>query len=179
MKTKSFELFKIIEIEINSICNRDCEFCPRYYNRSGIRKDKDGKLVRKQMSSEKVKAIIDEVTSAGFRGKIRFHRLSEPLVDARYLDFVKYASSKGLLVVDHTNGDILKTNPDLCKQLDGLVDEFTIGLYDYSTYKGKQKEIAFWKASSKKQKLHFHCLLNTQIFDRAQKCMIKSIKIPE
>ncbi len=147
MKTKSFELFKIIEIEINSICNRDCEFCPRYYNRSGIRKDKDGKLVRKQMSSEKVKAIIDEVTSAGFRGKIRFHRLSEPLVDARYLDFVKYASSKGLLVVDHTNGDILKTNPDLCKQLDGLGDEVPHRLYDYTTYKGKHKEIAFWKAS--------------------------------
>jgi radical SAM protein with 4Fe4S-binding SPASM domain len=175
----SIKIFKSVELEIHSSCNRDCEFCPRYYNRTGIRKDEDGNMVRKQMSTEKVKAVIDELIAFGFRGKIRFHRLSEPLVDKRYLDFVKYAKSKSLLVTDHTNGDALKNNPELCKQLDGLVDEYKIGLYDYTTHKGKQKEIAFWKTQFKKTKITFSLPLEHTNIRQDSKAYFKKYKNPK
>jgi len=179
MGKENFELFESVELEINSACNRDCEFCPRYYNRTGIRKYKDGTPVRKQMPTDKVKDIIDELTALGFQGKIRFHRLSEPLVDKRYLDFVKYARSKGLLVTDHTNGDVLKNNPELCKQLDGVVDAYKIGLYDYTTYKGKLKEMAFWKNRFKKTKVIFSLPLEHTNIRLDSKVYFKKYKNPK
>ncbi len=175
----NFELFDSVELEINSACNRDCEFCPRYYNRTGIRKDEAGNMVRKQMPTDKVKSVIDELIAMGFRGKIRFHRLSEPLVDKRYLGFVKYAKSKGLLVTDHTNGDVLKNDAELCKQLDGLVDEYKIGLYDYTTHKGKQKEIAFWKTRFKKTRITFSLPLEYTNIRQDSKAYFKKYKNPK
>ena len=147
--------WRTVELELHSFCNRSCSFCPRYYDRSGIRKNKDGVPIKKEMPSEKVYEIIDWLYDYGYKGKISFHRLSEPLLDKRYLEFVKYAHSKDLKVFDHTNGDVLKNNETLCSELDGFVDTFKIGLYNYKNYKQKQEVIDFWKSRFKKTKIEF------------------------
>ena len=41
--TKTIPMWSRIAIEIQSDCNRDCYFCPRYADRSGIRKNQKGK----------------------------------------------------------------------------------------------------------------------------------------
>jgi len=152
---KRFPMWKKLSIEINSYCNRDCNFCPRYFDNSGVRKDKKGKKVVKKMPSDKVYDVINQASKLGFKGSVSFHRLSESLLDERYVKFVTYTKRKGIKVCQATNGDVLRSNKELCSKLDGLVDKFVIGLYDYKTFGEKLKEIIFWKTKFKKTKIRF------------------------
>jgi MoaA/NifB/PqqE/SkfB family radical SAM enzyme len=144
-----------VMIEIYSYCNRDCPFCPRYGDRSGVRKDIEGHPIHMRMPTEKVHWLIDELYQGGYRGVVTFHHLSEPLLDKRYPDFARYATDRGMKVQDSTNGDVLKANPQLCEELDGIVDRFHIGLYDYETHEQKIKEMEFWTQRFKKTKVIF------------------------
>ena len=107
------------------------------------------------MSTEKVYGIIDQAYRLGYRGGVRFHRLSEGLLDPRYIEFAKYVKAKRMKLFEDTNGDVLRNNPELCSQLDGLVDGCCIGLYDYRDEPSKQKEMDFWKRKFKKTLISF------------------------
>lgn len=148
-------MWRKIAIELQSDCNRDCGFCPRYFDRSGVRKDKNGKKVKQSMPTEKVYDIIDQAKELGYIGKIGFHRLSEGYLDPRVVEFASYAKKQGMRIVDATNGDILKSDPELCKKLDGIVDTFQIGLYDYKNDEEKAAMMEFWKKRFKKTNVKF------------------------
>ncbi len=150
-----FPMWDSCEIEISSFCNRDCIFCPRYMDRSGIRKDKDGRKVNKKLSTQKVLDIIDQLERIGFKGPLRFGRLSEALLDTRYLEFARYARSKGLFLSEPTNGDVLRKNPKLCCELDGLVKHLTIGIYDYKDENEKKELMEWFKQRFKKTEIGF------------------------
>jgi len=154
-RTTGFPIWTNLEIDIQSSCNRDCEFCPRFLDRSGVRKDANGNQVIVKMSSEKVYNLIDQANKLGFQGKIKMHRLSESLLDKRYVEFAKYIKSKGLRLLENTNGDVLKKNEALCAKLDGLIEHLTIGLYDYKNESEKQAEMAYWRSLFKKTELAF------------------------
>jgi MoaA/NifB/PqqE/SkfB family radical SAM enzyme len=153
--TTGFPLWTNLEIDIQSACNRDCEFCPRYNDRSGVRKDANGHQIIQKMPTDQVYRIIDQAHALGFQGKIKLHRLSEGLLDHRYLEFATYIKAKGLTLWEDTNGDVLRKNRELCTQLDGLIDHLTIGLYDYRNEPEKQQEMAFWRSKFKKTELAF------------------------
>ena len=155
MMYKNFPMWRQIEIDLHSFCNRDCVFCPRHSDMSGVRKNKYGNKIRKRTPSEKIYDIINQAYELGFKGNISLHRLSEPFLDSRYVDFAKYAKSKGLSIQEFTNGDVLRNNIQLCKKIDGLIDTLIIGLYDYETYNQKDKEMQFWKSRFKKTKVQF------------------------
>jgi len=142
-------------IELHSDCNRNCNFCPRYNDYSGIRKYKNGNRVKKQMPTWKIKDIIDQAVELGFQGGVGFHRLSEPLMDDRYIEVGTYAKEKGLIIWDHTNADIFKKNPDFIKEIDNLVDRLRIGLYDYKSQKEKYEQMKFWREQFNKTKIDF------------------------
>jgi len=150
-----FPIWENLEIDIQSSCNRDCEFCPRYHDRSGVRKDEQGNQVIAKMPTEKVYDLIDQAHRLGFRGKIKLHRLSESMLDKRYVEFAKYIKEKGLRLLENTNGDVFKKNEALCEQLDGLIEHLTIGLYDYHNEAEKQAEIAYWQSKFTKTQLAF------------------------
>ena len=156
-KNREFAMWKKVAIEVHSLCNRDCAFCQRYYDRSGIRKDKDANPIKKEMPAEKVYGIIDQLTALGFKGTVLFHGMSEPLLHPGIVDFIKYAKDKGLRVRITTNGDMLKKDEQLCAKLDGMVDEFKVSLYDYTTYKEKMQDIRYWRNKISKSKLKFDC----------------------
>ena len=135
-----------LEVELHSHCNRDCDFCPRYLDRSGVRKDESGKSIRVQMPTEQFHSIIDQAAALGYRGNVLMHRLSEPLLDPRFLEFARCIRAKGMKPVEHTNGDVLKRDARLCEELDGLLELICIGLYDYKTEEEKCAEMEFWRA---------------------------------
>ena len=83
---RSIGFWSKLQIELQSDCNRDCGFCPRFGDRSGVRKDADGKAIRVKMPTEHVKGIIDQAHALGYRGVIGLHRLSEATLDPRFLD---------------------------------------------------------------------------------------------
>ena len=71
-RRKEFPPWKIVRLEIHSCCNRNCEFCPRYDDNSGVRKDKQGNPVRVYMPTAKVYALLEEISSFNFRGYIEY-----------------------------------------------------------------------------------------------------------
>lgn len=165
-----------VAIEMHAYCNRDCGFCPRFHDRSGVRKDANGDPVHTRMPTEKVFALIDELADSGFRGRVLFNHLSEPMLDKRYPDFVRHVAKRGLETWDNTNGDVLRQNERLCQELDGLVASLGVGLYDYTTYEEKLADIEFWQSRFKKTKLRFstpwentNARQNSDVYDKMWK----------
>lgn len=152
---REFPIWKTVRLETQSMCSRDCEFCPRYDDRSGVRKDEQGNPVNVRMPSEKVYSLMDEIAGSGGRGYIGFHRLSEPLLDPRFPDFCRYARQKGMKILENTNGDVLRNDPALCREIDGLVDILVIGLYDYKNEGEKERLTNHWKEVFKKTGVRF------------------------
>src|SRR5690348_12250019 len=62
---RAVELFpiglpKFIAVELTSLCNRDCFFCPRFADDTGKRKDAKGKPIIHSAPTERVYRLIDE-----------------------------------------------------------------------------------------------------------------------
>ena len=126
--------FKIILLETYSDCNRDCWFCWRKMDRSGIRKDKEGNHIKIKMPTETVLDIIDQAYDLGYTGEIAFHLLNEPTLDDRIFAFAKYAKFKGMFPSLTTNGDILRGGEDkeYFEMVTECFDKIHIGQYDFS-----------------------------------------------
>jgi radical SAM protein with 4Fe4S-binding SPASM domain len=150
-----FPMWKHMGLEIQSLCNRNCEWCPRYYDTSGIRKNQQGISTIQQMPTKNVYEILDQVYQLGFRGPVHFHSLSEPLLDSRYLMIVMHAHDQGFTVQENTNGDVLLKNPLLRQELDGIVDVFNIGLYDCKSEAEETELMKFWVGTFKKSEVTF------------------------
>lgn len=157
-------MWTLIQLEIISLCNRDCKFCPRSNDVSGFRKNNKGEKVIKKMPKKHVMSVIDQAYDLEYRGGICFHHLSEPFLDDRYISFAKYAKEKGMKIFEDTNGDVLKNNKKLCGELDGLVDRLTIGLYDYKSVEEKKELKKFWKSRFNKTEISFSCPLEEDCY---------------
>jgi radical SAM protein with 4Fe4S-binding SPASM domain len=92
-------LFKSVEIETTSICNRRCPFCPVAYDNSSQ------KVI---MSDEIFNKIITELKDLNFKSEIAFSGYGEPLLDKRLEEMVKMIKKElGSFVEIVTNGDFL------------------------------------------------------------------------
>ena len=107
-----------ISIETQAYCGGTCPECPRNLDPTRSR-FRDGKPIRDQMPTDMVHRLIDEAAAMRWTGAIHFSHYSEPLEDPRYIEFCKYARSKGLVPELYTNG--AKLTPELVKQIDGLI----------------------------------------------------------
>jgi radical SAM protein with 4Fe4S-binding SPASM domain len=155
---RNFPLFKSVMLELTSECNRNCDFCPRKRDRSGNRKDKNGKIIRKKLPTKTAIKVLDQLEKLGFKGRITFHHLSEAFLDKRLIRFAREARRRGMIPYINTNGDALRNNRKLTKQAVKYFDSFLIGLYDYKTTKERDDEIKFWKKTLKGSKVGFSCI---------------------
>jgi len=166
-----------LELELHAFCDLDCVFCPRYQDRSGVRKDAEGEKIMKQMPTEHVYNIINQAKDLGYSGRIKLHRLSEPLIDPRYVEIANYIKNNtNMKLFDDTNGNVLRKKPRLIPLLDGVVYGFCIGLYDVKTEEEKLAEMNYWQSAFKKTKVLFSlpqetCLIrqNSKIYDEVYK----------
>lgn len=92
-------IFKRIEIEINTNCNRKCSYCPNsiFINRQFY------------MNMALFQKIINELYYLQFSGRLSYHFYNEPLLHPNIEDFVIYTHEKLPKVeqVLYTNGDFL------------------------------------------------------------------------
>lgn len=94
------EIFKNVEIEINTNCNRKCRYCP-----NSVCKNLNEIYMKKEVFEE----IIDQLYDISFKGRISYHFYNEPLLHRDVAEFVKYVKNKlpYCKQVLYTNGDKL------------------------------------------------------------------------
>jgi len=148
-------LFERLQIESQSLCNRDCWFCPRTHDRSGTYLDAQGRAVSGELSTEKIVALLDEAAGLGFVGLVGFFNYSEPLMDRRHLDLARAAARRGMRPQLHTNGDALRKRPELIDEVRDTYHDITIGLYDYEDNQALERERAFWRAALREADVAF------------------------
>lgn len=139
-------LFERLLIESQSNCNRSCWFCPRTYDRSGKYLDAEGRPVLRQMPTDKILELLDQAQALGFRGRVGFHHFSEPLLDKRNPMLAREARKRGMVPYLHTNGDVLRVDDELCREIKDLYTVIVVGLYDYLTNEELKEAQAYWRA---------------------------------
>lgn len=114
-------LFKSVEIETVSICNRKCAYCPNY----SIQRPAG------YMEEDLFYKIIDELAGIKFSGRFSPHFYGEPLLDKRIVTFITYTRNKlpNAFIKLFTNGDFL-TYELFLKLLNAGVDVFRIAQHD-------------------------------------------------
>jgi len=118
----NFPLFSWIELNINELCNRTCEFCPRH----------DPKVYPNQnlhMSLELAENIAKQLEDINYTGMINISGTGEPLLTKYISDIVRVFGDRNIHIEIVTNGDKLK--PKLIKDLyQAGLSQLVVSMYD-------------------------------------------------
>ncbi len=99
------DLFHSIQIQTQTYCNLNCQFCP------------NNKIKREhgKMSLDVFNKIIHELSELNYRGEIMLYLQNEPLLDKRIVEFVQIANKNcpNAIIGLYSNGTNL-TNGLLC-----------------------------------------------------------------
>lgn len=94
--------FGMVEVEINSHCNRRCRYCPN----STLTRDSSLPDI---MSDEIFERLLSKLARVGYGGRMSFHFYGEPLLHPGLLDLVRQVTAElpAVRQVLYTNGDML------------------------------------------------------------------------
>lgn len=87
-------MYSRVYVEITTICNRNCTFCP------------GTKRALKRLSMEEFQNIVDKLK--GVTKYLYLHVMGEPLTHPLLPEFIRYATREGFLVSVTTNGTLLE-----------------------------------------------------------------------
>ena len=87
-------MYSRVYVEITTICNRNCTFCP------------GTKRASKRMTMEEFQTITEKLK--GVTKYLYLHVMGEPLTHPLLPEFIRYATEQGFLVSITTNGTLLK-----------------------------------------------------------------------
>ncbi len=149
-----------ITLFLTQKCNLRCKMCGQW-GESGVTKNKSACDVKEELSFEKMKDFVDQISS--FSPSITLFG-GEPLLYSRCIDLIKYIKSKRMHVLMITNAALIKGKAaelvdsgldelnvsldgprdlhDQIRGLPGLFDTITAGLKQVQTYK-REKNIKF------------------------------------
>ncbi len=86
-------MYSRVYVEITTLCNRNCTFCP------------GTKRASRQMTMEEFKIIVEKLK--GVTKYLYLHVMGEPLTHPLLPEFIRYATEEGFLVSITTNGTLL------------------------------------------------------------------------
>ena len=92
-------MFRAVELEVNSMCNRKCSYCPNVTDKRPLG----------YMEEALFEKIIQELAEIDFSGRVSYHFYGEPLLDKRLPRMVEY-TKKHVPNSDteiYSNGDFL------------------------------------------------------------------------
>lgn len=126
-RTQSQHWPSVVEIEVNSRCNRQCVYCPNSLP--------DLRSADRFMSTELFEKIIIELAQIEFSGRLSFHFFNEPLIRRDLEELVAWARPKLSLAyfVLYTNGDLL-SEPRYASLLEAGLDHFLVTRHDFDAY---------------------------------------------
>lgn len=87
-------MYSRVYVEITTMCNRNCTFCP------GTKRE------RRQLTMEEFKIITEKLK--GVTKYLYLHVMGEPLTHPYLPEFIRYATNEGFFVSITTNGTLLK-----------------------------------------------------------------------
>jgi len=148
-------LFERLVIESHAYCNRACWFCPRTHDRSGGYLNGEGSPVRSEMPTDRILDLLDQAQTLDFRGQVAFHFFCEPLLDRRSPLLAREARKRGMKPYLHTNGDPLRKDDALCREVEGAYEYVVIGLYEYETDAQMKEAQAYWRDRLPRADLRF------------------------
>ena len=117
-------LFTMVEFSLSGLCNRHCEFCPRYDPNIYPNKDEF-------FPADLYTKVADELHRLDFGGLIVYSGFSEPFLHKRLEEFVKIARIRcpKAQIKINTNGDFLNTE-NLKALFKAGLSSIQISLYD-------------------------------------------------
>lgn len=130
------ELFKWLDLETISTCNRTCPTCIRnsHPDREAI---KSWFNVR-YMEWEIIEEALQQIKKLGFIGGVRLSHFNEPLMDERLPDLARLVQSYGYKAYINTDGDFI--TPELAYKLDGAFEQIIVSLYMKEPIKSQRAE---------------------------------------
>jgi len=95
----STSMFYDVELEINSMCNRKCSYCPNVSAERPLG----------YMEESLFQRIMGDLAEMDFDGNVAYHFYGEPLLDKRLPDFVEYTARHvpNCRPIIYSNGDFL------------------------------------------------------------------------
>lgn len=129
MKERSYpqsqSLFTVVEVEVNSKCNRKCDYCPASLLST--------KGLPDYMSAEIFNKLISELEDLKFSGKISYHHYSEPLLRFDLEDLVSQVRWKlpNVYQLLYTNGDFL-SDQRYSSLITAGINHFIVTRHDFS-----------------------------------------------
>lgn len=132
------DLFKYLDLETISTCNRTCPTCIRnsHPNREAVK----SWFEPHYLPMDVIRDALDQVAAMGFKGGVCLSHYNEPLMDERIPEIAHLAKSYGQFypVFLNTNGDFI--NSELVRYLDNALDRIIITLYMDEPKKSERKE---------------------------------------
>jgi cyclic pyranopterin phosphate synthase len=157
------DFFSDLNIEINSSCNRRCNYCPNSVYERGLIKNE--KLMEEYVFNK----IIDELAEIKFSGRISPQFYGEPLLDKRLIRFMEYARKKlpKAKLVLISNGDYL-TIEIFKKLVDIGINNFLITQHDETMTTNMKHLFTFLIKNPEHEKkiAYLHFEENTPLFNR-------------
>lgn len=116
------DTFSELELQIASICNRSCSFCPA----------NTFPTPRAFMSDDTIERIIVAMEKIGFSGVIGLHLMCEPLLNKNFPAIVRKFRSRlpGVYLRAESNGDVIKDFGTLATYFDQGLNEILVNCYD-------------------------------------------------
>lgn len=168
-KTKYFlkyghpDFFGDLNIELNTSCNRRCNYCPNSVYERGLIKNE------KLMEEDIFNKIIDELAEIKFSGRISPQFYGEPLLDKRLIRFMEYARKKlpKAKLVLISNGDYL-TVECFNRLLDVGINDFLITQHGETMTTNIKNLFTYLKKypTHEKKVKYLHFEENTPLFNR-------------
>lgn len=132
------ELFRFLDLETKSTCNRYCSTCLR--NSHPNREELRTWFMPYLLPMDVIKEALDQCVELGFTGGVCLSHYNEPLMDERIPEIGELAKSYNQFspVFMNSNGDFL--TEELARDLDGNFDKIIFSLYMDEPLKSERAE---------------------------------------
>lgn len=127
MTSRLIPEIQVIELEVNTRCNRRCSYCP-----SGLLQYRSAE---RRMNAVLYDRLLQQFAEIGFCGRLSLHHFNEPLLRKDLEVLVRKAREalpRAFLVI-YTNGDLLD-DARYHRLMDAGVDRFLVTRHDYSPF---------------------------------------------